>query len=179
VALGGLGHPSKGMRDMPKVVRSQLYTLLFEGADPSKYASRVDIFYSPSDPRKFESVRSMFRAGYSEDVAFSDVEPPDGTCFVTNRVFRAHISRCTHGLYWALGGGYRTCLPKAMKPGNLKLPPPGPRQFSRHTPWTSVLGWWRGKLDREGKFIPIDDAFEIRGLTPPNAGRPVRPSGAM
>jgi len=179
VALGGLGHPSKGVRDMPKSVRSQLYTLLFEGADPSKYANRIDIFYSPSDPRKFESVRSMFRAGYAEDVAFSDMEPPEGTFFVTNRVFRAHISRCTHELYWALGGGYRTCLPKAMKPGKLKLPPVGPRQFGARTPWTSVLEWWRAKLDREGKFLPIDSAHEIRGVTPPHAGRPVRPSGAM
>jgi len=177
VALGGLGHPSKGMRDMPKSVRAQLYTLLFEGADPSKYARRVDVFYSPSDPRKFESVRSMYRSGYSEDVAFSDVNPPEGTCFVTNRVFRAHLSRVTHELYWALGGHYRPCRPKAMKPGKLKLPPPGQRQFARTTPWTLVLDVWRAKLDREGVFLPIDEALEIRGVKAPSAGRSVRPTG--
>jgi len=179
VALGGLGHPSKGMRDMPKSVRSQLYTLLFGGADPSKYASRVDVFYSPADPQQFESVRRMFRGGYPEDVAFSDIEPPEGTCFVTNRVFRAHISRCTHELYWALGGTYRPCLPKAMKPGKLKLPPHGPSQFDRRTPWNSVLSWWRAKLDREGVFVPIDVALEIRGLNPPSAGKSVRRAGDM
>jgi hypothetical protein len=61
--FGGLGHPSKGMRDMPKVVRSQLYNLCYgDTGDPSKYANRIDTFFAPSDPRMFELARAAFGA---------------------------------------------------------------------------------------------------------------------
>nr|WPR16648.1 MAG: RNA-dependent RNA polymerase [Streptophyte associated narna-like virus 17] len=165
-SLGGLGHPSKGMRDMPKIVRSQLYELVIGQADPSKFAKRIDVFYSPADPRQFEMVRNNMEAGYDSDIVHCTQEPPLGSCFVPNRVLRAHIASVSHRLYWALGGTYRPCLPKAMKPGRLKLPPPSSRQFDRRTPWTQVQGYWREKLDEEGKHLPIDFAREIRGFTP-------------
>jgi hypothetical protein len=174
VALGGLGHPSKGMRDMPKAVRAQLYELVIGQANPSKYAARVDIFFSPADRRQFEDVREELMEDFDGESLITGEEPPEGTVRVSNRVLRAHCSRIAHETYWAHGGRYRQCRPGNMKPGTLKLPPPGPRQFDRRSPWTHVLDFWREKLDLEGRAVPIDVALEIRGFTPPSAATTVR-----
>jgi len=172
VALGGLGHPSKGMRSVPRAVRSQLYTLIFSGVDPSLYCTRVDIFHAPVDRKRFEQAKQAVRKRYlkADAPAFVDELPPDGSCFVPNRALRAVVSREAHQLYWAGGGKYRPCTPKAMKPGKLKLPPPGERQFSVRTPWTQVLGWYAEKLDREGRFVTISKASKIQGVNPPRRG---------
>lgn len=180
-ALGGLGHPSKGMRDMPKAVRAQLYSLIndIDEYDPSKYASRIDIFFSPSDPRMFESIRSTFGEDFKDKAWGAEgLEPPEGMCFVSNRTIRRHVVTQSHRLYWSFGGSYRSYRPRAMKPGKLKLPPPGPRQFSSHTPWDMVLRWWRETQETEGKFLPIDEASGIRGK-PSRRDRPVQVGRAI
>jgi hypothetical protein len=175
VALGGLGHPSKGVRSVPRYVRAQLYTLLFEGADPSKYVTRLDVFFAPSDPRKFAWLRSSWVNMFETEPAFSDDILPEGYCYVPNRVFRAHVSRVTHGLYWALGGHYKECKPKAMKPGVLKLPfPKSGRPLGKSTGWDFVLKQWRECLDFEGRSTPVDIASGIRDFQIPNVNTPVR-----
>jgi len=180
VALGGLGHPSKGMRDMPKCVRAQLYTLLRnEEINPSKYATRVDIFFSPADGRLFRETRDSLEALFDGPPAGPFDEVPEGAYRVPNRTLRAHVARQAHVDYWTYGGKYRPCRPKAMKPGTLKLPPPGAGQFARETPWSSVALEWAAKLDWEGRAVPIDYALEIRGFKPPSAGTTVRGSGEM
>jgi hypothetical protein len=164
VALGGLGHPGKGMRSIPKVVRAQLYGLLFEGHDPTKYCTRVDIFFAPADPRRFEAMRKEVEVrSHIGGPAFVSETPPPGLTFVSNRAVGKYVSTGAHKGYWATGGKYRPCKPKTMKPGKLKLPPPSVRQFSKRTPLASVEGWWAEKLDREGRFVPNRLALEILG----------------
>jgi hypothetical protein len=123
-------------------------------------------------------VRGMWESTVEGDQVFSDVEPLPGTCFLTNRLLRAHLAAKSHGLYWAIGGKYKSCRPKDMKPGKLKLPPPQSGPLVR-IGWDSVLAVWRDKLDREGKLIPIDDARRIRGVTPPRAEPTVRRVSVM
>jgi hypothetical protein len=173
-ALGGLGHPSNRVGDVPGLVRAQLHTLLFGAADPSKYARRVDVFYSPADPRQFEMVRSGVEAGYDFPLGYRHESSPPGAVYVPNRVVRAHVARMSHELYWALGGYYKPSRPKAMKPGKLKLPSPSPTPIVRACGWSLVADWWRAKLEEEGKFFPVDVALEIRGFKPPSAAAPVR-----
>jgi hypothetical protein len=173
-ALGGLGHPSNRVGDVPKIVRAQLHTLLFGAADPSKYARRVDVFFSPADPRQYEMVRDGVGAAYEYDLAYKFEAPPTGSVYVPNRVLRAQVARLSHELYWALGGHYKPSRPKAMKPGTLKLPLPSSTPITRNTGWSLVAGWWKDKLEEEGKFVPIDVALEFRGYTPPSAAAPVR-----
>jgi hypothetical protein len=176
VSLGGLGHPGKGMRSIPGVVRAQLYGLLFEGHDPSKYCTRVDIFFAPSDPRRFENVRAEVagRARVGKP-AFEHEQPPHGHSFVPNRKIGKWISTRAHKGYFATGGRYRPCKPMTMKPGKLKLPTPSVRQFSKFTPLASVERWWAEKLDREGRFVPVRLALEILdacyGTNIPSTGR--------
>jgi hypothetical protein len=180
VALGGLGHPSKGMRDVPKVVRAQLYTLLRnEEINPSKYATRVDIFFSPADARLFRETRDSLESSFDGPALQPWEIAPEGACRVSNRMLRAHVARQAHLDYWTYGGKYRACRPKAMKPGTLKLPSPGPGQFSKLTPWASVATMWSEKLDREGRAVPIDIALDIRGFKPPSADTTVRGVGGM
>jgi hypothetical protein len=66
-----------------------------------------------------------------------------------------------------------------MKPGILKLPPPGAGQFARETGWNHVALEWAAKLDWEGRAIPIDYALGIRGFKPPSAETTVRGFGEM
>lgn len=163
VALGGLGHPSKGMRSIPKVVRAQLYGLLFEGHDPSKFVTRVDVFHAPADPKAFarasSEVESQLRV--SPEPRFSNEEPPAGKMFVPNRALRRHLAVASHQFYWATGNKYNACKPSAMKPGKAKLPPPSDRQFAKQTPFTYVLDAWAAKLDREGRWVPNRLALQI------------------
>jgi len=175
VALGGLGHPSKGMRSIPKVVRAQLFGLIYDGHHPAKYCTRVDIFFAPADPRQYRNDRmavegrlGVMSAGLP---AYVTQAPPPGYTFISNRQVNRFVSEETHRLYWALGGKYRPCTPIAMKPGKLKLPPPSVRQFSKRTPLTDVVGLWAEKLDREGQFVSDRFALSILSSNTPSAGR--------
>jgi len=179
VALGGLGHPSKGVRSVPRYVRAQLYTLLFGGVDPSKYVTRCDIFFAPADAKLFEFVRSSWQSSFETTAGFEGDEPPVGCCYVPNRVLRAHTSRMSHDLYWALGGKYRECKPKAIKPGVLKLPLPSGKPLPGRVGWNFVLSCYRQLLDSEGRFTPIDVASKIRGFKAPDADTTVRRIGDM
>nr|UYL95393.1 MAG: RNA-dependent RNA polymerase [Tonghua Narna tick virus 3] len=166
VALGGLGHPGKGMRSIPKVVRAQLYALIYEGVDPSKFVTRVDVFHAPANPKAFarasKEVESRLRV--EPTPRFSSEAPPAGRTYVPNRALRRHLAVASHQFYWATGNKYNACKPSAMKPGKAKLPTPSVRQFSKQTPFTQVLDAWADKLDREGRWVPTQLASKILGV---------------
>jgi hypothetical protein len=94
----------------------------------------------------------------------------DGTVFVPLRRLNADVAIRTHKLYWSMGGRYRPCEPKAMKPGKLKLPLPGPEIFGNKTPVQDVVKSLMELRDTRGAWLPVEDASKIRGYQTSNTG---------
>jgi hypothetical protein len=162
-ALGGLGHPSKGMRSIPKPVRAQLRSLVEDpSVNPFKYVTRVDVFFAPADGGLFKTHKDHIYRSFQPPLGWSD-EPEDGKVFVSLRRLNADFAVRTHQAYWASGGRYRTCEPKAMKPGKLKLPAPGPEIYGNKTPVGDVVDALARLRDTRGAWLSIEDARKIRG----------------
>jgi hypothetical protein len=162
-ALGGLGHPSKGMRDLPKPVRASLRTLVEdERVNPFRYVTRVDTFFAPVDGKSFRQARDTFDRVLCSNLGWYD-EPVEECVFVPLRQLNACVAKRAHKLYWLNGGKYRPCEPKAMKPGKLRLPLPGPDLYHNKTPVQDVVQAFLRLKDTRGAWLSHQDALKIRG----------------
>nr|UYL94474.1 MAG: hypothetical protein [Hangzhou narna-like virus] len=163
-SLGGLGHPSKGMRSIPKPVRAQLRTLVEDpSVNPFKYVTRIDTFFAPSDGAAFNYIKDSVLRACQPPLGWYDEPEGEDTVFVSLRRLNADFAMKTHQAYWADGGRYRKCEPKAMKPGKLRLPAPGPEVFGNKTPVQDVVHALQALRDSRGAWLPIDKARRIRG----------------
>jgi len=170
-ALGGLGHPSKGMRDIPKPVRASLRTLVEDpSVNPFRYVTRIDTFFAPADGGLFRRLKDTVNDTLYPTLGWSDEFVDEERVFVPLRRLNADVAERTHKLYWSMGGRYRTCQPKAMKAGKLKLPLPGPEIYGNKTPVDNVVSALLRLRDTRGAWLSIEDASRIRGYRTLHAG---------